>query len=64
MAGPAETSVNALLLADPDFNLPGSDAEVAAALAAYGVNFNMTKSAKAVEDRRDLLSGLLWLHVK
>jgi hypothetical protein len=47
MAGPAETSFNALLHADSDFNLPDSDAEVVAALAAYGVNFNKTKSAMA-----------------
>ena len=38
MAGPAETSFNALLHADSDFNLPDSDAEVVAALATYGVN--------------------------
>ena len=37
MAGPADTSFNALLHADSDFNLPDSDAEVVAALATYGV---------------------------
>jgi hypothetical protein len=34
-AGPADTSFNALLHADSDFNIPDSDAEVVAALAAY-----------------------------
>ena len=63
MAGPAETSFNALLHADSDFNLPDSDAEVSAALEAYGVHFKKGKSAKAQEERLDLLSGLLWLHV-
>lgn len=63
MAGPAETSFNALLHADSDFNLPDNDAEVSAALDSYGVHFKKGKSAKAVEERLDLLSGLLWLHV-
>jgi hypothetical protein len=63
MAGSAETSFNALLHADSDFNLPDSEAEVSAALEAYGVQFKKGKSAKAVADRLDLLSGLLWLHV-
>jgi hypothetical protein len=63
MAGPAETSFIALLHADSDFNLPDSDAEVVAALSAYGVAFKKGKTAKEVEDRLDLLSGLLWLHV-
>ncbi len=58
MAGLAETSFNALLHADSDFNLPDSDAEVVAALATYGVNFKKTKSAKEVEKRLDLLPGL------
>jgi hypothetical protein len=63
MAGSAETSFNALLHADSDFNLPDSDAEVSAALEAYGVQFKKGRSAKAVAERLDLLSGLLWLHV-
>ncbi len=63
MAVSAETSFNALLHADSDFNLPDSEAEVSAALEAYGVQFKKGKSAKAVADRLDLLSGLLWLHV-
>jgi hypothetical protein len=63
MAGPTETSFNALLHADSDCNLPDSDAEVVAALSAYGVTFKKGKSAKAVKKRLDLLSGLLWLHV-
>jgi hypothetical protein len=66
MAGPAETSFNSLLHADSDFNLPDSDAEVVAALSAYGATFKKGKSAKAVEaleERLDLLTGLLWLHV-
>ena len=62
MAGSAETSFNALLHADSDFNLPDSDDEVSAALEAYGVHFKKGKSAKAKEERLDLLSGLLWLH--
>ncbi len=63
MASLAETSFNSLLHADSDFNLPDNDADVIAALSAYGATFKKTKSAKAVEERLDLLSGLLWLHV-
>ncbi len=63
MAGPAKTSFNALLHADSDFNLPDSDAEVIAALTDYGVHSKRGKSAKAAEERLDILSGLLWLHV-
>jgi hypothetical protein len=63
MAGSADTSFNALLHADSDCNLPDSDAEVVAALSAYGVTFKKGKSEKAVEERLSLLSGLLWLHV-
>jgi hypothetical protein len=37
-----------------------SDAEVVAALSAYGATLKKGKTAKAVEDRLDLLSGLLW----
>jgi hypothetical protein len=63
MASQAETSFNSLLHVDSDFNLPDNDADVTAALSAYGVTFKKTKSQKAVEERLDLLSGLLWLHV-
>ncbi len=59
MAIPAETPFNSLLHADSDFNLPDNDADVIAALSAYGVNFKKTKSQKAVEERLDLLSGIL-----
>jgi hypothetical protein len=63
MAGSAETAFNALLHADSDCNLPDSDADVVSALSAYGATFKRGRGAKAVEDRLDLLSGLLWLHV-
>ena len=63
MAGPAETSFNSLLHADSDFNLPDSYAVVDTALSAYCAIFKKGKTAKAVEERLDLLSRLLWLHV-
>jgi hypothetical protein len=39
MASPAETPFNSLLYADSDFNLPDNDADVIAALSAYGATF-------------------------
>jgi hypothetical protein len=63
MAGQAETPFNSLLHADSDFNLPDNDPDVIAALMTYGVAFKKTKSAKLAEERLDLLSGLVWLHV-
>ncbi len=63
MAGPAETSFNALLHADSDSSFLDSDADVIAALSSYGVVFKKGKSPSFVETRLDLICGLLWLQV-
>ena len=43
MANPAETSFNALLHADADVALPDSDAEVIAAILAYGAIYKKVR---------------------
>ena len=60
MANPAETSFNALLHADADVALPDSDAEVIAAILAYGAIYKNGRGVAQVETRLDLLAGLLW----
>jgi hypothetical protein len=62
MAAKSPLSFADILAAESDYVLPSTDAEIQAALVAYGAIFKSTKGKAQVAARADLLAGLALLH--